>query len=512
METKLAGRYQIVRHLGGGGFGQTFLAKDLHLPGQPLCVIKQLKPRVNDPIHLQTAKRLFNQEAETLYRLGSHDQIPRLLAHFEQNNEFYLAQEYIQGHSLNLEVVPGKRLDETYTVELLHDILSVLAFVHQQHVIHRDIKPANLIRRSSDRRIVVIDFGAVKEVRNQTASLAGPTSVTVAIGSPGYMPSEQQAAKPHYSSDVYAVGMVGFEALTGLRPRDFPRDPETAEFSCGLVQDLVSVSPEFAAVLDRMVRYDYRQRYANAAEAFNALQQLFGNSESNLPLEQSKAAETQFLSSTRPVASFNPTVPYQGSPNPIAPNQKLPNQTVPYQSLKVSPEAMVGTAEPTSGSSGTTQLSKDLKKSLEQLLASMIGPIAPVILKRSLEQCLSGQELLGKLVVHLPEQERSRFRDKAHELLQKFGDPFITSTQNQTLDATIPPTLTPAVTSDLDPAFIKWCEQELAKTIGPIAALMVKRTLTQHPEFSRLQLVEALVTHLPNEALAETFRRTLLAS
>jgi serine/threonine-protein kinase len=83
METKLAGRYQIVRHLGGGGFGQTFLANDIHLPGHPLCVVKQLKPRINDPIHLQTAERLFNQEAETLYQLGSHEQIPRLLAHFE---------------------------------------------------------------------------------------------------------------------------------------------------------------------------------------------------------------------------------------------------------------------------------------------------------------------------------------------------------------------------------------------------------------------------------------------
>lgn len=99
METILAGHYQIVRYLGGGGFGQTFLAKDTHLPGNPLCVVKQLKPQLSDPASLETAKRLFDREAETLYRLGDkHDQIPRLLAHFEQNKEFYLVQEFIDGH------------------------------------------------------------------------------------------------------------------------------------------------------------------------------------------------------------------------------------------------------------------------------------------------------------------------------------------------------------------------------------------------------------------------------
>jgi serine/threonine-protein kinase len=113
METTLAGRYQIIKHLGGGGFGQTFLANDLYLPGHPLCVVKQLKPSVSDPAHLETAQRLFNQEAETLYRLGSHNQIPRLLAHFEQNQEFYLAQEYIDGIPLNREIVPGQQLSNS---------------------------------------------------------------------------------------------------------------------------------------------------------------------------------------------------------------------------------------------------------------------------------------------------------------------------------------------------------------------------------------------------------------
>jgi len=101
MDNILAGHYQIINDLGGGGFGQTFLAKDTHLPGNPLCVVKKLQPMVKDPATLAIAKRLFNREAETLYRLGNHDQIPRLMANFEQDGEFYLVQEYIKGSPLD---------------------------------------------------------------------------------------------------------------------------------------------------------------------------------------------------------------------------------------------------------------------------------------------------------------------------------------------------------------------------------------------------------------------------
>ncbi|HEY9726221.1 MAG TPA: AAA-like domain-containing protein [Chroococcales cyanobacterium] len=293
METLLAGHYQIIKHLGGGGFGQTFLARDTHLPGNPWCVVKQLKPLVNDPQTLATAKRLFDREAETLYRLGTHNQIPRLLAHFEQEGEFYLVQEFIEGQPLNEELVPGKQLSEAEVIALLQDILQVLAFVHQQNVIHRDIKPANLIRRKSDGKIFLIDFGAVKAVSSQAAATYGQTTITVSIGSPGYMPSEQQSGQPHFSSDIYAVGMVGLQALTGLTPlnkdvnQKLPKDA-FGEFSCAAFCDRVShaggdrtsVSPGLAAILDKMVRYDYRQRYRNATAALQSLEQLVALGES----------------------------------------------------------------------------------------------------------------------------------------------------------------------------------------------------------------------------------------
>jgi len=272
----LAGHYHVVKPLGKGGFGQTFLARDSHLPGHPLCVVKQLKPIVRDRASLEVAKRLFDREAQALYKLGDRDQIPRLLAHFEQEGEFYLVQEYIEGEPLDKELTTGKQLSELEAKTLLQDILEVLAFVHQQQVIHRDIKPANLIRRQRDRKIVLIDFGAVKEVSHRAANVTGQTSITVVVGSPGYMPSEQRAFHPHFSSDIYAVGMVVMQALTGLSPRELRELPQDAsgELCCAMWGDRASVSPGLAAILDKMVRYDYRERYQTAGEALKALKQL----------------------------------------------------------------------------------------------------------------------------------------------------------------------------------------------------------------------------------------------
>ncbi len=277
IDTTLAGHYRVVRPLGGGSFGQTFLARDEHLPGNPLFVIKQLKPKADDAETLEIAKRLFNREAETLYKLGNHDRIPRLMAHFEQDGEFYLVQEYIEGRSLDTEITPGKQWNEADVVVLLRDTLEVLAFIHQQNVIHRDIKPANLIERARDNKIVLIDFGAVKEISNQTAGKSSQRSdETVAIGTLDYMPNEQIAGHPQFASDIYAVGMMCLQALTGLIPKDLPRDARTNEYSCALCGDRakVNISRGLAIILDNMVRYDYRQRYQNATEALQALEEI----------------------------------------------------------------------------------------------------------------------------------------------------------------------------------------------------------------------------------------------
>jgi serine/threonine protein kinase len=267
----LGGRYKIVGQLGAGGFGQTFIAEDVHLPGHPRCVIKQLKPQSASSRALEMARRCFNTEAQVLYQLGIHAQIPRLLAHFEESCEFYLAQEFIEGQPLTQELMSGRPWSEARTVRLLKDTLEILAFVHQQQVIHRDLKPSNLIRRMTDHRLVLIDFGAVKQASTLTDPDTGITDVTISIGTQGYMPSEQVAGKPRFSSDVYAVGILGIQALTGMHPRSFGED-DRGEIAWWHRAE--HVRPELAEVINCMVRYDFRDRYPTAVQALEALDSL----------------------------------------------------------------------------------------------------------------------------------------------------------------------------------------------------------------------------------------------
>jgi serine/threonine protein kinase len=295
----LGGRYQIKSELGRGGFGKTYLAKDMQLPGNPLCVVKQLKPIHTDPLSLKTARRLFDTEAKVLYQLGHHNCIPQLLAHFEENKEFYLVQEYIAGHSLSDEIIPGQRLSEAEAIALLQEILELLEFVHQQGVIHRDLKPSNLIRRHDDNKIVLIDFGAVKQLSTQAVNSQGHTTMTISIGSPGYVANEQLAGNPRFCSDIYAVGMLGIQALTGVYPKQLPQDVKTSEI---IWRDQADVSPALAYVLDKMVRYDYRQRYESIASVLADLKNLSSYSSgiiSSIPAKTNPPKRLTYLPKTQ---------------------------------------------------------------------------------------------------------------------------------------------------------------------------------------------------------------------
>lgn len=265
----LRNRYQIIKQLGSGNFGITYLAEDLDLPNHPLCVVKSLRQSQN-PEELKDFIAFFDKEAKALSCLGDEcAQIPMLFAHFQEGDEFYIVQEYVDGHDLSKEIFPGNKLSESQVTQLLIDILEVLAFVHDNNIIHRDVKAQNLMRRHSDGKIVLIDFGTVKEINKLKANPQQPNYASVIVGTPGYMPREQLIGYPKLCSDVYAVGMLGIYALTGIKPRNLQRDSETFEV---IWQDLVSVNSQLANVLDKMVRSNSQERYQTAGEALQALQ------------------------------------------------------------------------------------------------------------------------------------------------------------------------------------------------------------------------------------------------
>lgn len=269
INTVIRKRYRIVKFLESGSFGDTYIAEDIDLPSNPKCVVKQLKPKTSEPEVMLVARRLFESEAEVLYRLGNlSNQIPKLFAHFEENGEFYLVQEFIDGYNLTAEIIPGSQWSEGEVVKLLQEILQVLTVVHQENIIHRDIKPQNLMRRRDDGKIVLIDFGAVKEIKGLTANTQGQVTSTIAIGSNGYMPNEQANSKPKLCSDIYAVGVIGIQALTGKLPQDFQEDSTNGEI---IWQHEAKVSDKLADVLTKIVRYKFSERYQTASEALQAL-------------------------------------------------------------------------------------------------------------------------------------------------------------------------------------------------------------------------------------------------
>ena len=272
----LDGRYEVCEEIGSGGFGKTYKARDASRPGKPFCVVKQLRPINTKPRALRTAKDLFDREAKVLQDLGEHDQIPRLLTY--RKDEFYLVLDFIEGKPLQEEMA-GRRLPELKVVSILQDLLTVLEFIHSKNVIHRDIKPANIIRRKSDSKLVLIDFGAVKEIEQRIEQLGDPQSVsqmTVAIGTDGFMAPEQAHGRPRLSSDIYSVGIVGILALTGMSAKELnqKRDPDTDEFKW---KENVQLSHTLAEILDKMVRSDHFARYQSATDALIALEPLFEN-------------------------------------------------------------------------------------------------------------------------------------------------------------------------------------------------------------------------------------------
>ncbi|MEG4864224.1 MULTISPECIES: serine/threonine-protein kinase [unclassified Microcoleus] len=255
-------RYRIREHLVSTEYSDTYLAEDENLPDRPFCLVKRLKSQS------ERTSQLFERETRVLYRLGQHDRIPELLARFEEDGYFYLVNQFIEGQPLYQELIEGKPWEEHQVIALLKDILEVLFFVHKQDVIHRDVHPQNLIRRASDGKIVLIDFGAVKEI-NTSQNSTGQTKSRGGTQQ-DYIPPEQAIGSPKQCSDIYAVGIIGIQALTGMRPKQLRVD----NLGNLIWQKNATVTPELARVLDQMVLYAFPQRYPSATEAMIALQKL----------------------------------------------------------------------------------------------------------------------------------------------------------------------------------------------------------------------------------------------
>ncbi|MGH1397183.1 MAG: protein kinase domain-containing protein [Trichormus sp.] len=316
METLLENRYRVIQTLGSGGFGETFLAEDTQMPSHRRCVVKLLKPIHNNPQIYQLVQERFQREAAILEELGNYtDQIPTLYAYFQSNEQFYLIQEWVEGDTLTAKFRKEGVFSESLVQEILVNLLPVLEYVHSKRIIHRDIKPDNIIVRHRDGKPVLIDFGAVRESMGTVVNSQGNTTSSIVIGTPGYMPSEQAAGRPIYSSDIYSLGMTAIYLLTGKQPQELETDPKTGEIMWRTYA--LSVTPTLAGVIDRAIAYHPRERFTTAREMLEALQ--LG------------------------AVNFPPTVPYQHPQPPTVPYQQPQPPTAPYQQPQIATVPPAGT-------------------------------------------------------------------------------------------------------------------------------------------------------------------------
>ncbi|NJO47794.1 MAG: serine/threonine protein kinase [Oscillatoriales cyanobacterium RM2_1_1] len=292
----LKNRYRILTAISSGGFGETFLAEDTQMPSQRRCVIKQLKPAADHSEIYPIIQARFQREATILERLGEIcPQIPRLYAYFEDEGQFYLVQEWIEGETLLERVQHRGLLREAEVKGILLKTLPILETVHQQGLIHRDIKPDNVILRQSDGDPVLIDFGAVKETMGTTMDSRGQVTQSILIGTPGFMAAEQAAGHPVYSSDLYSLGLTAIYLLTGKAIPELKLNPKTAEVLWR--EQGVRVSPQFAQVLDQTVQFHPRDRFSSAPEMLATLE---ASSSAIPPTEPSLPPSTIIIPKSRP--------------------------------------------------------------------------------------------------------------------------------------------------------------------------------------------------------------------
>jgi serine/threonine protein kinase len=277
LEDLLDGRYRIIQVLSSNPWGQSCLAEDIRRPSQPKCIVQQINPIPAETNYVDAVRHLFVREAAILEKLSEHEQIPQLLAYFEDGESFYLVQEFVNGYPLSVHLQPEQPWHPEQVMHLLMECLPPLAFVHSQGLWHGNLKPDNLLRRMRDERLVLINFDSVKQMHLSLLALHGSMEAVQPAVNQGYQAPEQLEGTTCPASDVYAIGMIGIQALTGVHPLLMHPSPETGEiqWQTYFPQAASESQAELVAILNRMTRRDREERYPTAIAALEALHQAF---------------------------------------------------------------------------------------------------------------------------------------------------------------------------------------------------------------------------------------------
>ena len=264
----LNSRYEIVRRIGGGGMGAVYLAKDRNLGDAPRAVKEMVEAHL-DPAQHEKAIGDFKRESLLLTSL-EHPSIPTIYDYFydEPLSRFYLVMKFISGGDLSsrLRTAPGGRIDEKTVADWGMQAADVLEYLHSRPkpIIYRDLKPANLMIDGNSGRVMLIDFGIARWVKQEEKGVT-------AVGTMGYAPPELFGGRVEPRSDVYSLGATLFHLLTGSDPQDnpllifdFQKNPRPRQL-------VPAISSEMEQILMRTVEYKPEDRFASAGALRDAL-------------------------------------------------------------------------------------------------------------------------------------------------------------------------------------------------------------------------------------------------
>ena len=362
----LQNRYRILSLLGQGGFGRTYLSEDQGRFNER-CALKELTPAQGDAYALDKSRELFQREAQTLYQI-QHPQIPQFRATFEQDQRLFLVQDYVEGQTyrqlLDQRKTQGLAFAESEVLQLMQQILPVLAHIHAKGIVHRDIAPDNIMLRQQDNKPVLIDFGVVKELATRFQTMMTGVAEPTTVGKPGYAPSEQmQTGKAYPSSDLYSLAVTAVVLMTGHEPQELFDDTTMTWYW----QRWVTVNPGLAQILNRMLSYRPGDRYQSVSEVAQALQAI---------TNPGTAAAAAPVNNPPPVA----VAPPPASPPAIA--QNPPTQLSRMQTVAVGRRAAVepAPANPPQRSTNGPAIEEPRSSIWDDPLAIIATGIALVIL------------------------------------------------------------------------------------------------------------------------------------
>ncbi|MDB9526733.1 tetratricopeptide repeat-containing serine/threonine-protein kinase [Oscillatoria sp. CS-180] len=312
----LGGRYQIVQVLSAHPAGQTFLAADIHYPGHPRCVVRQLRLPTRNPMTRKFIFSLLRKKVEVLEVIGQHEQVPSTFAAFDFEQSFYVVQEFIPGRSLKEELVSGQPWSQSDALYFLKEVLPVVAFAQERGVVHGNLKPSKLIRHQKDNRLVVLDFGAIKSISQNVFSRdAVFSSHHSPPSSRFYLAPEQFQGQSTFCSDHYALGMLTVQALTGLAAEELPaaQHPNLRQEIVGLLEGIPGLSVNMISLLARMVHPSPDRRYQKATDVLSDIEQIDSQTIADLPItiQPSVPARRMTLSATTPQRSFTRKLPWK---------------------------------------------------------------------------------------------------------------------------------------------------------------------------------------------------------